>query len=186
MNLPKFNPWVVGSSLIFAASLIFYLESYRNNEWIDITAYVAGLFGWVTLFARATKGTAIDAKKILFKDDKAGWFIQGLGKFFYYMILMVVMFGDGYLTFSLAQDRKRDILDNRPTKTTIATIDHIEASSGRSGTTYQAIFKYRANGETVTYPWYEHNESDFLIGDKYLIKYSVEYPQMFAIIDKEP
>ena len=187
MNVTKINPWIAGITLIFAASLIIYFESYRNNEWIDIIAYVSGFSGWMILFTQITKGTSVDAEKVLFKDDMAGWFKQRISTFFYYLVLMVVIFGSGYLMLNLVHDRKQEILADQTTKTTVAIIDHIEVSTGRrGGTTYHAIFQYTANGKATSYRWYEDNEFDFLVGDKYLIKYSVEYPQMFTIVNKLP
>jgi len=35
-------------------------------------------------------------------------------------------------------------------------------------------------------PWYEEHESDFLVGEKYKVKYAVEHPEMFSIVEKLP
>ena len=47
-----------------------------------------------------------------------------------------------------------------------------------------AVFQFTANGKLITQPWYEKNEDDFKAGERYMVKYSVEYPEMFMIIGK--
>jgi len=184
MNLNKINPWVAGITLIFVGSLLIYFETYKNNQLIDAAGYLLGFFGWMVLFIRITKGTSIDADKIMFKDDKAGWFVQRISNLFYYLILIGVVFCNGYVIRNMAHSRKIEILANQPTKTAIAVIDHIEVRKGRSSTSYYAVFQYTVNGKELSHPWYEENEANFLVGDKFMIKYSVEYPEMFKIIAK--
>ena len=76
MNIPKINPWLGSISLIFSGSLLIYFESYRNSEFIDGIACLMILLGWVFLFQQVTKGTAVTAKKVLFKYDKSAWLKQ--------------------------------------------------------------------------------------------------------------
>jgi hypothetical protein len=175
---------VAGITLIFAGSLLIYFETYKNNQLIDAAGYLLGFFGWMVLFIRITKGTSIDADKIMFKDDKAGWFVQRISNLFYYLVLIAIIFANGYFIIKMSHARKREILADQPTKTAIAIIDHIEVRKGRSSTSYYAVFQYAINGEILSHPGYEENEADFLVGDKYMIKYSVEYPEMFKIIAK--
>ena len=186
MDINKINPWIAGITLVFAGSLVIYFETYRNSQIIDTLAYLTLFGGWIVLFIKATKGTSVDAEKVLFKDDKGGWFKQRASNLVYYIIILGLIFGNGYYATIMAHNRKRDILADKPTKTTIATIDHIEVRKGRSSTSYYAVFQYTVNGKLVNHPWYEQNESDFLVGDKYTIQYSVQYPEMFMITEKLP
>jgi hypothetical protein len=149
-----------------------------------MAGYMMIFFGWIVLFIRITKGTAINAKKILFGDDKAGWFVQGVSRFFYYIVVIALIFGNAYIIYNMAHDRKRKILADGPTKTAVAEITGIEVRKGRSSTSYYAVFEFRVNGKLISHPWYEQNESDFLVGEKYIVKYSVDYPEMFVITSK--
>jgi hypothetical protein len=184
MNTIKISSWIGGLALAFAGSLLLYYEIYRNNEFIDGAAYGMLLIGWVLVFVEVTKNTSINAKKIFFKDDKSGWFKQRLTNMCFYLVLAALVFGNWYCISDLAYQRKKKILAGQPTKTTVATIGYINIHHGRRTTSYYAMFQYTADGEFINYPWHETNEDDFLVGDKYMIKYSVEYPKMFMITGK--
>lgn len=186
MNLSKINPWVGGLTLVFAGSLLIYFETYRNSEAIDVISYFLVLFGWVTVFIRVTKGTSVDAHKIFFKDDGLGWFKQRASNLMYYLVLGAVVFGSIYYTNNMAHDRKHEILTNGPTKTATAEVAYIDVRRGRNSTSYYAVFEFTVDGKLISHPWYETHEADFLVGDKYRIKYSVEYPEMFMLTGKVP
>ncbi len=186
MDLSKINPWIPGLVLAFAGSLLIYFESYRNSEVIDVISYLLILFGWTTVFIEVTKNTSVHAKKIFFKDDGAGWFKQRASNFIYYTVLIGVVFGNIYYTNDIAHDRKHEILANGPTKTAIAEVAYIDVRKSRHSTSYYAVFEFTVDGKLISHPWYEDSEADFLVGDKYMIKYSVEYPEMFMITEKVP
>ena len=184
MDTSKINVWVIGLCLFFAGGTMIYLESYKNNEALDIIGYLLMLLGWGCLFTRATKGTIVDAPKISFKTDKAGFFRQRIISFFAYTISIAAMLGLMLWLYGMGRQRRIDILQNQPTDIAIAVVDHIEVRHGRSGTSYYAIFHYTVNGKLISHPWYENKEWDFLVGQKFQIKYSVGHPDMFMILDK--
>ena len=186
MNIDKINVWILGLCLFFAGGTLVYLESYKNSEIIDIISYLLMFGGWLCLFTKAIKGTIVGAPKILFKVDKAGFFKQRIISFFAYGISIGIMLGSMFWLNDMGQKRRADILQNQPTNTTVAVIDHIDVRHGRSSTSYYAVFNYTVNGKVITHPWYEHRESDFLVGDKFEIKYSVAHPDMFVLLDKLP
>ena len=182
MNSTKINLWVVGITMIFAGSFLIYLEGYRNSEFIFIVVYLLIFLGWTILFMQLIKGTIVDAKKISFSKDRVKFVKQGFAKFFAYLILVAVMGGNMFYMLHLADNRKNEILQNGPTKITVAEINDIETSQGRGGTHYHAIFLYKtADGQLIRYSWSER-EGDFIAGQKYEIKYAVNYPEMFRII----
>jgi len=128
------------------------------------------------------KGTIIDAKKIPFNEDRVKFLQQGAAKLFAYIILVTIIGCNIYYMMHLADNRRTEILKNGPTKITIAEINNIETTQGKSGTHYHAIFLYKtADGQLIRYSWSE-SEGDFIEGQKYEIKYAVDYPQMFFII----
>ena len=186
MNINKISQWLGGLTLVFTGSLLLYFETYRNNQFIDTLYYFLLLFGWVLIFIQATKGTSIDAKKIFFNDDKAGWFKQRTSNLIFYLILGAMIFGNWYYISNLAHDRKQKILTDQPTKTAIALVGYIDIRHGRSSTSYYAVFQFTVDGKLISHPWYEANEDEFKTGDKYLVKYSVEYPEMFVLERKLP
>jgi len=186
MNITKINVWVLGLCLFFAGGTLTYLESYKNNQVIDIISYLLMFAGWLCLFMKAIKGTIVDAPKISFKVDKAGFFKQKIASFFAYAIsigaMLVLMF---WLT-EMGRKRRNDILLHQPTNTTIATVDYIDVRHSRSSTSYYAVFQYTVNGKMISFPWYEQQKSEFLVGEKFEIKYSVEYPDMMMLMRKLP
>jgi hypothetical protein len=182
LNTSKINLWVVGITMVFAGSLLVYLEDYRNSQLIFIVIYLLLFLGWVILFMQLTKGTIIDANKIPFKENKIKSLQQGTAKFFAYTVLVAIIFADFLYMSHLANERKQQILQNDPTKTAIAEINDIETSHGRSGTHYYAIFLYKTvDGQLIRHSRSE-SEGDFIEGQKYEIKYAVEYPEMFRIM----
>jgi hypothetical protein len=186
MNIPKINPWLGSIALIFAGSILIYFEAYRNSEFIEGIAYLMILLGWVFLFQQATKGTAVNAKKVLFKHDRAGWFRQRSIILAAYTALVALLIGNVYYFNQLGDDRKSNILENRPTKQTVAVITGIQERRSRHRSTYYAIFQYQVAGKVIDHPWYEHNEGDFVAGQRFTIQYSVEYPEMFKIVGTLP
>jgi hypothetical protein len=74
-------------------------------------------------------------------------------------------------------------LKTQPTDTTTATIAGIQVRHGRNSTSYYAIFEYTVGGKLIDHPRYE-DKGDFSTGDKYEIRYSVKYPEMFKIVGK--
>jgi hypothetical protein len=186
MNTDKINFWALGITMVFAGSLLIYFEGYRNSDYIFVVLYLLIFFGWTILFMQLIKGTIVDAKKIPFNQDRLKSVQQAVTKFFAYIILVAIIGCDIFYMMHLANNRTNEILQNDPTKTTVAEINSIETTHGRSGTHYYAIFLYKtADGQPVRYSWGE-NRGDFLEGQKYEIRYSVEYPEMFKIIRQMP
>jgi hypothetical protein len=186
MNTSKINFWVIAIIMIFAGSLLIYLEDYRNSQLLVAIIYLLMFFGWITFFIQLTKGTIIDAKKIPFKEDRIKSLQQGVAKFFAYIVLIAIVFGNIFYVSHLARGRKKDLLLNAPTQTAIAEINDIEVTHGRSGTYYHAIFLFKTTaGKPVRYSWSE-DRGDFTEGQRYEIKYVVEYPEMFKIIRMLP
>jgi len=186
MNISKINIWVLGLCLFFDGGVLSYLESYKNNEAIDTISYLLVFAGCICLFTKAVKGTIVDAPKIAFKTDKAGFFKQRIISFFAYLIIVGIIFGSVMWLNNMGRIRKANILQSQPTDTTVAVVKYIDARQHRHGTSYYAVFNYTVNGKAISHPWYERQESDFLAGDSYEIKYSVMHPDMFMILYKLP
>ena len=81
MNTSKINFWVIGITMVFAGSVLMYLEDYRNSEYIFVIVYLLIFLGWMILFMQVIKGTIVDAKKIPFSEDKVKSLQQAVAKF---------------------------------------------------------------------------------------------------------
>jgi hypothetical protein len=181
MNFDKINLWILGVLMIFGGSCLIYYYGYKNYPFIDYPSYLLIFIGWVVLFMKATKNTIIDGKKILFTEDKVKCLQQFVARFFAYAIMVGLLAGNCFYFSELGNERKRDILKNGPTNTTIALVSEIDVRRGKTYDHYYALFKYTVNNKTIEHSWSE-KEGDFFEGQKYEIKYSVEHPDMFSII----
>jgi len=150
MDIKKVNLWVAGSALIIAGSLLIYLENYKNSDWVIVPSGISILIGWLILFGKTTKNTLEDSKNVLFAENKSRWFKQRFIRIASGLTLLTILVCNGLLIIHLANNRQNDILQNQPTKTTIATISEIieRTTWGRYGgtrTNYYAIFEYTAD-----------------------------------------
>lgn len=184
MNLFKINFWLVGATLVFAGLLVIYNESYRDNKMIDLVAYIVIFAGWLVLFTKATLNTSIGHTNILFNKDKVGWFKQRLLNSLCYVTLGIAVCGSIFLADILANNREKKILDDQQTKITIARVDHIVVQNTRKRDYYYAVFECDANGKLTSYTVRMDRPSTYLVGDKYQIKYSVRYPEIFRLMGK--
>jgi hypothetical protein len=186
MEINKINPWLAGITIIFAGSLLLYFEDYRSSEFISALASLTIFGGWVVLFVKIIKGTALDFKI----NEYPTWGSTPIGlrlrRLLTIVLLVGAMAGNIYFVSKLDAARRNDILENQPTQTAIAEVSGIQERRGRRSTSYYAIFEYTAGNKTITHAWYEKNESDFLVGQKFEIRYSVKYPEMFKIIGSVP
>ncbi len=88
----------------------------------------------------------------------------------------------GTMTVSseLSAYRVAKILKTEPTENTIGIITAIESRNTRGGSKLWAIIEYRTRTGTVTQAIYNPNNR-YLIGQKYGVRYAVDYPEMFVL-----
>src|SRR6202008_980717 len=80
---------------------------------------------------------------------------------------------------ALEQNREKDILANQPAAFANAMVIKIIPRQSKSGTHYYAQLKYTANGQTIVTETL--SDGRLQVGQMLLVKYSVRYPEMFAI-----
>jgi hypothetical protein len=182
MTFDKINPWVAGIAMIFAGTVLYYFQSYRNNQFIDGMALLLVFFGWVTLFIRAVKNTPVHQKRIPFKKDKMQSTKQALITITAYAVLLGIGFEYFTCLSNLTDNRINGILQDRPTKVTNAVVIGIQQRRSRRTTRYYAVFRYMASNKEIEHARYEQNKGDFLDNEKFDIRYSVEYPEIFVIL----
>jgi hypothetical protein len=186
MNINNISPRIAGATLVFAGSMLMYFEGYKNNEIISALAYLTVFSGWIVLFIQVIKGTPLEYKN---KNDTLSNpepFKQRATRLLASLVLVGVMVGNIYFALHLGRIRKTNILDKQPAQTTIAEVTGIQVVHGRSSTTFYAIFQYTAGNKPIRHRWAENGEGEFLVGQKFEIKYSVEYPEMFKILNSVP
>ena len=103
-----------------------------------------------------------------------------------YKTVFVVLFIVVLISFAgvinyLAKGRVDHILHDESTKQAIATVINVDMRSTRSGKQAWAIINYNATGTTIEQSFADTSVNP-RIGDKYLIEYSLQYPDMFRII----
>jgi hypothetical protein len=185
MFMNRINFKVAGITMAFGGSLFIYFFSYKNSQVFDIIAYILIMLGWAVLFGEVTRGTLIAKKRLPFNNGSALFFKQLALKIVGFGLLGGIMFANIFYLPILAGQRVDNILQDGPTKTTIATINDIETRNSRSGTSYYAIFQYTVDGKLIRRSRYE-DRNEFFESEKFEISYSVQYPDMFEIIKKLP
>lgn len=181
MHSNKATYCAAGIGITSAGSLLYYFEKYLNNELLSTISFILIFAGWTVLFFQITKDTIFDAKKISFKQTSIGWFKQKAISFLCTAIYLLVIFSNWFGISELADQRENEILTNTPTNTTKAVVAYMDIRHGRRSTSYYAVFQYTANGKLISHPRYAGSMTDFLVGERYLIKYAVAYPEMFLI-----
>jgi len=96
-------------------------------------------------------------------------------------MLIFLLNGFIFMISSAEKNRVESILDNEPTKETIATVVAIDLRSTRGGKQPWLVINYKVNNEIIEQSFAEFNR-DRRTGRKYLIQYSLEYPDMFRIL----
>jgi hypothetical protein len=185
MKVSKTLGCIASALLVIAGSLVYYLESYTENEIINGAAMAGMFLGWAILFHCTTANTSLHAKRPPFSDNKIKWLRHILFKGFSYVMLIGLIVGNFFYISDRADNRMNHILDVQPTSNTTAVVNRIERRRSKNSSRYYAIFQYTINNKLMEHPRYEH-DGDFTPGDKYVIKYSIEYPEMFRIVSKLP
>ncbi len=109
--------------------------------------------------------------------------LKGVSKYkSLFVVLFVVIFISvaGLINY-LAKERVDHILYDGPTKHAIATVVNVDMRSTRSGKQAWSIIKYNATGTTIEQSFAD-TSGDPGVGKKYLIEYSLQYPDMFRIL----
>ena len=120
------------------------------------------------------------AKKIIYKNNKSGWFKQNVTKASVFIITVIISVGYVITVEKLSDKRIHRILSNELTNTTTALVTDIQQRQSRGGIYYVAIITYQVGGIEYEKAIGE-GLGDFKSGEKYTLKYSVEFPEMFEV-----
>lgn len=170
---------VIAILCVVSGTLRYYYDGYKGNDWIlSISIAFAGL-GWVILFL-LFGWEQINSKNIIYKKNKQAWFKQKLGRAKIFIVGTVLVGGYLILIDKAASYRVNNILSNEPTKTTMALVIDIQMRQSRGSSYYVAIIEYVAD-DIKFQKAVNENLGLYKPGEKYTLKYSVEYPEMFRI-----
>jgi predicted PurR-regulated permease PerM len=150
-----------------AGCACWYFLWYKNGQFLHIAIiflFVAGLCGSIELvkryyFSRKSKSVQI----------------------FFIIMLIILLVGFAAFVSSKGTKRVESILNNEPTKQTIATVVSIDFRSTRSGKQPWSVINYKVNNEIIEQSFAEIGRN-LRTGRKYLVQYSLEYPDMFRIL----
>jgi hypothetical protein len=150
--------------------ILWYFFWYKNGQIIHI-AIIALVVGSIGVFISEYK-----TRNVILKSESNNKTI--------FIVLFIVMFMGVFGSVNdFAKKRVDNILNNGPTKQAIATVVDVDIRSTRSGKQAWSIINYDVTGTTFEQSFAD--TSNPRIGDKYLIKYSLQYPDMFRKLRKQ-
>ncbi len=164
--------------------LLFYYHGYKNSSFIVSASIILIYLGWI-LFIASMFGTILLAnKKIKFAKYKLLWLKDKIFKLLIYMTLGIAIVGTTTLISNLGERRVVEILKTEPTENTIGTIVRIERRNTRGGVKLWAIVEYQTKTINVAQAIYNQNNR-YSVGEKYLLRYSIDNPEMFELIAQQ-
>ena len=152
-----------------AGCVLWYFFWYKNGQIIHI-AILALVIGGIGVFISEYK-----TRNVILKS------VSNYKTIFIVLFIVMSMGVFGFVN-DFAKKRVDNILNNGPTKQAIATIVEVDMRNTLSGKQAWSIISYDVTGTTFEQSFADINNPK--IGDKYLIKYSLQYPDMFKILRK--
>ena len=154
--------------LYLTGCVLWYFFWYKNGQFIHIVL-ISLVIGGIGVFISIYK-----ARNVILKGARR------------YKTLLIILFIFFFVSVAgvvnhLAKKRVDRILSDGPTKHATATVINVDMRSTRSGKQAWSIINYNADGKTIEQSFAD-TSSDLRIGNKYLIEYSIQYPDMFRII----
>ena len=174
---------LLGILCLLIGSLWYYFQGYKENGFINFASLGLLYVGWGILLLSIFGNRLINRKEIEFKHDKLHWLKDNLTKGVIYLSFGICMVGTIVLTDKFSSYRTKSILETEPTGTTIATVIKIETRHSRAGSELWAIIEYQTKAKTVEQSVFDYKEM-YSVGQKYVVRYSIEYPEMFELIKR--
>jgi hypothetical protein len=172
--------WLIGPLIILAASLLLYYEHYRDHTGLFFLCLIFSFLGWVIIYWFLIK-KSLPYKNTLAKIRSETW----LGRLDVFITACLCALTMSY-TISIAEWREAKIWEHSPTKITNAIVNETQTGNNRYGSVnYYAYFKYVVGTKTIVRRL-RHNGYQYLWGQRYEIKYVVEYPEMFKVVKLLP
>jgi hypothetical protein len=166
------------SKLVLQAAFIIYLIGcalwyffwYKNGQ-ISRIAMITLVIGSICVFISEYKTSNVIFKRL------------SKYKTLFVVFFIVISISVAGIIHYLAKKRVDQILHDGPTEHAVATVIDVDMRSMRSGKQAWSIINYNATGTTIEQSFAD-TSSNLMIGNKYLIEYSLKYPDMFRILRK--
>lgn len=176
---------IVSALLIIGGDLLYYYNSYRHWGGRPALGGIMIFLGTLMLIFVVFRKW-IFANEVSYDTDKRRWFFYKLKYWASIFIGTAFAFLNINISSELAYKRVDDILKNRETKESIATVIKLDVKHfygrGSSTITYQAFIKYNTTSGIITQDINNDCQCHY-IGEQMKIKYSVAYPELFCLID---
>jgi hypothetical protein len=172
MSILRSKKYSIGLFISFICYLtgciLYYFIIYKNGQFL-IVLIISLIVGGTGAFIWQYKAHSTALKK----DIPVTTAI---------VILLIVLF-TGFAGFVASLEKKRInyILDHEPKKQIIAIVTDVDFRSTRTGKQAWSIINYKANNGIIEQSFADTGR-DLAIGRKYLIEYSIKYPDMFRIL----
>lgn len=172
---------IIGLICILIGSIWFYFQSYKDIGIVNELSYCIMFIGWVILMLSFFLQILLGEKTVKYQTNKSKWLIQKTKKTSIIILFCVLIVTNVMLFDNLANKRVQTILDTQPTKIIVATVKEIEQRAGRNGGHSVAVINYIVDNKVIERDVFNYKNS-YMAGQKYEIKYSIEYPEIFAIV----
>ncbi|HRH51414.1 MAG TPA: hypothetical protein PLP23_21865 [Panacibacter sp.] len=173
-----------GLFCLLFGGLLFYYQGYKDNSFIIYLSIGLVYLGWIIFLGSLFGKILLTNKKIGFANHKLLWFKDKTIKLLIYATFGIVIVGSMEFTSKFGTNRVNQILQTEPTENAIGTIIKIDSRNTRGGTKLWAIIEYQTKTVKVTQAVYDYNEK-YSVGQKYLLRYSIDNPEMFEIVERE-
>jgi len=184
MRVHKLKAIIISIVLILPGSLIFFYNGYKDNGFIDTISFLLILIGWAINLFLFFGRRLLKNKKVSFKKNKSIWFKQKIFTAFCYFGFGALLVCNVIVVSDLADRRISSILQNGNTQQALAVVIKLEHRNSRGGPKPYAIIKYQTTNKSIEQSLYNGYDPKFLIGQKLLIKYSVDHPEMFEVLSR--
>lgn len=175
---------LIGIFCLLTGAFWLYFQGYKDNGIAKTFSIVLIYVSWNIILLSLFGQWLLKDKKISFKQNKAAWVKTNLIKAAIYLSYGVCLVGTMELTNNFGAKRVTDTLENKPTKNTIGIITKIDSRNTRGGAKLWAIIEYRTKTMKVQQAVYDYNEK-YTVGQKYVVRYSIDNPEMFEIIKRQ-
>ncbi|MBN8838570.1 MAG: hypothetical protein J0I09_15020 [Sphingobacteriia bacterium] len=174
----------LGLFCLLFGGLLFYFQGYKDNSYIKYLSLGLVYLGWIIFLGSLFGTILLTDKKIRFVNHKFLWFKDKTIKLLIYASFGIGIVGTMEFTSKFGTNRVNQILQTEPTENAIGTIIKIDSRNTRGGPKLWAIIEYQTKKVKVTQAVYDYNEK-YSVGQKYLLRYSINNPQMFKIVERQ-
>ena len=173
-----------GLFCLISGGLLFYYQGYKDNLLVKYVSIGLVYLGWIILLMSLFGSILLADKKIRFVNHKLLWLKDKTVKLLIYATFGIGILGTIEFTSKSGANREAKILESEPTENAIGIITKIDSRNTRGGPKLWAIIEYQTKTVKVTQAVYDYKEK-YSVGQKYLLRYSIDNPEMFEIIGQQ-